>query len=177
MNPLPKSPVRESRTLGSVGVGLPEKGSPSTRSREKPKEIIVGFFHQANMIGILLISHSRRLADGLGELIQALTNNTLMICRIGGEETLGVDTGMVLQEFEILKTKGCHAVLVFGDSGSAFMAAQTACDLWNDDIIDIRIVDAPFVEESVAAAMVLSTGGGVDQAMESAQEAYQIHKC
>ncbi len=27
-----KSPVREIRTLGSVGVGLPEEGSPSTRT-------------------------------------------------------------------------------------------------------------------------------------------------
>ena len=27
-----KSPVREIRTLGSVGVGLPEEGNPSTRS-------------------------------------------------------------------------------------------------------------------------------------------------
>ncbi len=128
------------------------------------------------MIGILLVSHSKRLAEGLAELIQALAGNTLTVGTVGGQETLGVDATMVVSEFEQLKAQGCEAILVFGDLGSAFIAAETARDLFVD-AGDIRVADAPFVEGSVAAAMVLATGGRIDDAIASAQEAYQIHKC
>ncbi len=127
------------------------------------------------MIGILLVSHSKRLAEGLAELIQALAGNTLTVGTVGGQETLGVDATMVVSALEQLKAQGCEAILVLGDLGSAFIAAETARDLFADTR-DIRIADAPFVEGSVAAAMVLATGGRIDDAIESAQEAYQIHK-
>ncbi len=124
---------------------------------------------------MLLVSHSRRLADGLRELIQQLAGDTLALGTAGGQETLGADAGMVVKEFEHLRALGCEAILVFGDLGSAFIAAETARDLLGDGV-EIRIVDAPFVEGSVAAAMALTTGGGVDDAVEAAQEAYEIRK-
>ena len=92
------------------------------------------------MIGILLVSHSKRLAEGLAELIQALAGNTLTVGTVGGQETLGVDATMVVSEFEQLKAQGCEAILVFGDLGSAFIAAETARDLFVD-AGDIRVAD------------------------------------
>ncbi|SMC04089.1 PTS-EIIA-like component DhaM of the dihydroxyacetone kinase DhaKLM complex [Sulfobacillus thermosulfidooxidans DSM 9293] len=127
------------------------------------------------MTGILLVSHSKQLAEGLAQLLHGVAGEDLLIETVGGMKTLGVDATMVLEGIDDLTDLGCTTILIFGDLGSAFLAAETARDLMQGSV-DIRVVDAPFVEGSLAACMVLSMGSSAEEAITAAEEAYQIRK-
>ncbi|OLZ11575.1 PTS-dependent dihydroxyacetone kinase phosphotransferase subunit DhaM [Sulfobacillus thermosulfidooxidans] len=126
------------------------------------------------MTGILLVSHSKQLAEGLAQLLHGVAGEDLLIETVGGMKTLGVDATRVLEGIDDLTDLGCTTILIFGDLGSAFLAAETARDLMQGS--DIRVIDAPFVEGSLAACMVLSMGSSAEEAIAAAEEAYQIRK-
>ncbi|MCL4496408.1 MAG: PTS mannose transporter subunit IID [Firmicutes bacterium] len=127
------------------------------------------------MTGILLVSHSKQLAQGLEKLLRSLSGEDVFVESVGGVGSLGVDATMVMEGLNQLTDMGSTEILVFGDLGSAILSAENAKDLMPVSA-RVHVVDAPFVEGAVAAAMSLSTGGGAEEAMAAAEEAYQIRK-
>ena len=127
------------------------------------------------MMGLLVVSHSLKLAEGVKELVTELSSNKVVVEAVGGKETLGVNAVMVKEGLDRLFSLGVEQVLIFGDLGSAFIAAETAIEI--EGLSDrVAVVDAPMVEGAVAAAMMLSIGRGATEAISEAENAYSIRK-
>ncbi|AUW94310.1 hypothetical protein BXT84_10480 [Sulfobacillus thermotolerans] len=127
------------------------------------------------MTGMLLVSHSRKLVNGLADLTRELSGSVVPIETAGGEDSLGVTASMVASGITSLLVQGVDGILILGDLGSAFISAETAIDLVSSPT-PVHIVDAPLVEGTIAAAMTLSTGAAIQDAISAATEAYTIRK-
>ncbi len=127
------------------------------------------------MIGILAVSHSRRLASGLAELLTVLAGGDLVAEAAGGVETMGVNAAMVVDALKIVFDRGADGVAIFADLGSAVFSVESAIDLAGLEG-KAALVDAPFVEGAVAGSMVAVTGGSLAEVVAAGEAAYRVKK-
>jgi len=75
------------------------------------------------MVGIVLISHSSRIAEGTVELVRHMAGEVEIVA-VGGDTdgTLGTDPERIQSAIESLDT---DEVLIFMDLGSAVLSAET----------------------------------------------------
>lgn len=130
------------------------------------------------MIGIVLVSHSKALAQALAALVAQMAGDDFPLAVAAGcgddFAELGTDAvhiAEVLRPFCV----GDGAVVLM-DLGSAVLSAQTAVELLQaDDLPEaatkLRLVPAPLVEAAVAAAVVAKAGAGLDQVAAEAMSA------
>ncbi|WP_299816411.1 phosphoenolpyruvate--protein phosphotransferase [uncultured Roseibium sp.] len=126
------------------------------------------------MIGIVIVSHSRKLAEGLKEIADVMSGQPVPIAAAGGvddpENPLGTDGIRVLDAIrEVLSDEG---VLVFADIGSARLNAETAIDLLEPEEQEkVHFCDAPLVEGVLAAAVQIGAGSPLQAVMREARQA------
>lgn len=130
------------------------------------------------MIGIVIVSHSQRLAEGVVELAYQMADKQMKIIAVGGLEdgSIGTDTFRIM---EAVKTAESGAgVLILVDLGSSVLSAQLAVDLLRQEDYEGRIVivDAPLVEGAIVASVQASNGDSIDDVKELAAESYQMRK-
>ena len=121
------------------------------------------------MDGVLLVSHSKKITDGLKEMIEEMigSDSQLPLYSLGGTEDgrLGTDAVRIMQAIE-----ECHEsdnIYIFCDIGSAIMSAETALDMVSDSLHEkIILVDGPLVEGAFAAAIQVSVGQSKDLVMQ-----------
>ncbi len=116
------------------------------------------------MIGIVVVSHSRALADaavGLAsEMVQG-TGPTVTIAAGLDAQTFGTDATAVAAAIEAADSE--DGVLVLMDLGSAVMSAELALELVDPDIADrVMLCSAPLVEGLVAAVVTAGTGATIE---------------
>jgi PTS hybrid protein len=130
----------------------------------------------AGAVGIVLVSHSRQLAEGLAETVRQIAGDGVRIVPAGGgpEGTLGTDGGRIADA--IREAEAGQGVVVLADLGSAVLSVRAVLE--NDDAAPARAVlaDAPLVEGAVAAGVVASTGADLDTAVAAAEEAWSVRK-
>ncbi|MBM9467228.1 dihydroxyacetone kinase phosphoryl donor subunit DhaM [Nakamurella leprariae] len=122
-------------------------------------------------VGLVLVSHSRDLANGLADLAGQMAPE-VVIAPVGGDGdgNLGTSFEGVMAALERADT-GDGAVLLY-DLGSAEMTAQTALEfLEPEQVARIRVVDAPLVEAAVAAAVTATGGADLDEVVRAAESA------
>lgn len=124
------------------------------------------------MIGLVLVSHSARLAEGVAELAAQMGGPELRIAVAGGLDLpgkpLGTDATLVARAVESVWSP--DGVLVLMDLGSAVMSAELALDLLSDERRDrVLLCDAPLVEGAVAAAVAAALGGSLEQVADEAR--------
>ena len=122
------------------------------------------------MVGIVLISHSPRIAEGTAELVRHMAGE-LEVVAVGGDTNgaLGTDPERIQSAIESLDT---DEVLIFMDLGSAVLSAETVLQMLEPEVTrKVRLVDAPFVEGAFAAGVLASTGAGAEECVEAATEA------
>ncbi len=129
------------------------------------------------MIGIVIVSHSRKLSDGLKELADAMSQAPVPIASAGGiddlEEPLGTDAVRVLEA--IREIGNGTAVLIFADIGSARLNAEMAIDLLEpDERARTHFCDAPLVEGVLAAAVQIAAGSDLQTVLREAKAAAQV---
>ena len=126
------------------------------------------------MVSLVLVSHSRALADALIPLIREMAAEDVAIAVAAGTGDEGADTGTdATAIFEAIQRvdKG-DGVLVLGDMGSALLSTDVALELLPDDLRQrTRLVSAPFVEGALAAAVQASMGGDLDTVAREARQA------
>jgi phosphoenolpyruvate---glycerone phosphotransferase subunit DhaM len=121
------------------------------------------------VIGIVLVSHSANLAAGLAELAGQMAPD-VQILPAGGlpDGTLGTDFDAVSNALD--RAESGDGVALLYDLGSARMTAELAVEmLGNPD--RAAVVDAPFVEGAVAAAVAAQGGGDLDAVIAAAVSA------
>src|ERR1700739_5033579 len=125
------------------------------------------------MVGLVLVSHSRRLAEATVDLIKRTIGPDIPIASAGGvgddRSELGTDA-LDIQE-AILKVRSPEGVLVLMDMGSAVLSAETAKELVSFEMTDPLILcSAPLVEGSIAAAVQIQIGSALTEVTSAAQQ-------
>ena len=133
------------------------------------------------MVGIVIVSHSKRLAEGVKELAGQMTQGKVPIEAAGGiddpDNPIGTDPMKVLAAIESVHTAAESGVLVLMDLGSALMSAETALDFLTDEVkATVRLCTAPLVEGAMAAAIQASAGASLDAVAAEALAALAAKK-
>ncbi len=125
-------------------------------------------------VGIVLVSHSRMLAEGAAELARQMGVGQVTVEAAGGTEDGGLGTSLELLESAVGRADGGAGVVLIADLGSSVLTAKTYLeDLDGDTVV---LADAPFVEGAVAAASAAAAGASVAAVTEAAGEAYAFRK-
>ncbi|MEU7551821.1 PTS fructose transporter subunit IIA [Streptomyces sp. NPDC044571] len=129
------------------------------------------------MVGIVLVSHSAGVAQSVAELARGLSAGgpVALIAPAGGtaEGRLGTSAERVAEAARAVDQGA--GVLLLADLGSAVLTVKAL--LVEDELPPgARLVDAPFVEGAVAAAVTASTGAPLSAVAEAAEEAYTYRK-
>ncbi len=126
-------------------------------------------------VGIVFVSHSSQLAAGAVALAGQMAPSVTLLAA-GGTDDDGIGTSFGKVMAAVGEADGGAGVVVVSDLGSALLTAETVLDLLPDDErARVRVVDGPFVEGGVAAAVAAETGAdleGVAAAVEGARSAW-----
>jgi phosphoenolpyruvate---glycerone phosphotransferase subunit DhaM len=128
----------------------------------------------ADLVGIVLVSHSEQLGRGLRELLLQIGTDQLPVEVAGGTDDGGIGTSYERITAAIARADHGAGVLLLADLGSAVLTARTVLADHPDG--PVELVDAPFVEGAVAAAAVASTGADLATVAAAATEARDAHK-
>ncbi len=125
-------------------------------------------------VGIVLVSHSAGLAAGLRELLGQMGADRIPVAAAGGTAD-----GRIGTSYErILKAIGeadrGAGVLVLPDLGSSVLTTMAVLE--DHPRPDVLMVDAPFVEGAVAAAVAASGGADLESVAAAARHARQTVK-
>ncbi|HEY0791829.1 MAG TPA: phosphoenolpyruvate--protein phosphotransferase [Chthoniobacterales bacterium] len=126
------------------------------------------------MVGLVLVSHSRALADAATDLVRRTVGSELPIAAAGGvgegRAELGTDALDIQSAIQGLRTT--DGVLVLMDMGSAVLSAETALDLF-DSRPAVRLCAAPLVEGAVAAGIQAQAGSSLETVTEAARRSLE----
>ena len=128
-------------------------------------------------VGLILVSHSGPIAEGLAELVAQVAGPDVPIVAVGGasDGSLGTDGGKVLDALRAAAA-GPGAVVLM-DLGSSVLAVRAAQhELSQEELDRIVVADAPLVEGAVAAGVTASSGGSAEDVAAAAQEARSVAK-
>lgn len=122
------------------------------------------------MVGLVLVSHSPRIAEGTAELVRQMAGEVELVA-VGGDSDGGFGTDPERIEAAV-RDLDVEEVLVFMDLGSAVLSAETVLEMLPSETKEkVRLVDAPFVEGAFAAGVVASAGADAEECVEAAMEA------
>jgi PTS hybrid protein len=132
------------------------------------------------MVGIVLISHSRSLAEGAADLAGQVAGGARI--RVAGgtaDGDLGTSPDLIAKA--IADADQGDGVVLIPDLGSSVLGARSVLA----DIAEYAeapdppraiLADAPFVEGAVAAAVAASAGLDLDAVVGAAEEARGVRK-
>ena len=128
------------------------------------------------VVGIVVVSHSRHLANSAVELaLQMVKGEPPPIAIAAGldDGTPGTDAVRVRQAID--EVASAQGVLVVMDLGSAVLSAELALDLASA-VQETRVLlsEAPLVEGLVAAIALAATGADLDEVAADARRAGEI---
>jgi PTS hybrid protein len=125
-------------------------------------------------IGIVLVSHSAQLAAGLRELLAQIGSDRVPVATAGGTADGGLGTSYDRIVAAIAEADRGAGVIVLPDLGSSVLT--TLAVLEDHPRPDVLMVDAPFVEGAVAAAVTAAAGADLAAVAEAARQARHIVK-
>lgn len=123
------------------------------------------------MVGLVLVSHSKKLAEAVRELVLQMTAPGFPVAVAAGvgdnHDELGTDAVHIS---EVLQELPCpEGALVLMDLGSAVLSAEAALELFDSAKYPIRLCPAPLVEGAIAAAVRAQAGGTLDEVAQEAE--------
>lgn len=125
------------------------------------------------MIGLLIVSHSRNIAEGVKELAVQMTQDDVPIVAAGGTEdgTLGTSANLISAAAAQLTNADGFVVLL--DMGSAVLSTEMALESSTQPHI---VSNAPLVEGALLAAVEASGGANLEEVAAAAEQARQLQK-
>jgi phosphoenolpyruvate-protein phosphotransferase/dihydroxyacetone kinase phosphotransfer subunit len=126
------------------------------------------------MIGIVIVSHSAKLAEGVCDLVAQMAHGQVPVATAGGLEgdaaVLGTDPLRVQQAIESVDSG--DGALVLMDMGSALLSAEMAVELLPEAQRGrVHLCEAPLVEGAIAAAVQIAAGSPIEQVIAEARAA------
>ncbi len=128
-------------------------------------------------IALLVVSHSKKLAEGVKELVSQMANG-VTIEAVGGmsDGTLGTDSIAISEAMGALALEN-DKVLTFMDLGSGVISSQMAMDLLEDDVrAKVQLVDASLIEGAFTAGVLISAEMPLEEIIRQAENAGKSKK-
>ncbi len=130
----------------------------------------------AGVVGIVIVSHSARIAEGVVELARQMAGPDVAIEAAGGiddpDNPIGTDAARVLAAIE--RASGPEGVLVLMDLGSAVRSAERARSMLDPAVAErVLLCEAPLVEGAVTAAVAARVGGSLTDVAGEARRGLQ----
>jgi phosphoenolpyruvate---glycerone phosphotransferase subunit DhaM len=122
------------------------------------------------VVGIVVVSHSSELAEGLAALAAQMAGPDVRIQPAGGLPDGGLGTDEDRVRAAIKAADQGAGVVILGDLGSAILTVRHVLERHNGNG-SVRLVDAPIVEGAVAAAVTASANMPLDDVARSAEDA------
>jgi phosphoenolpyruvate---glycerone phosphotransferase subunit DhaM len=129
------------------------------------------------LVGIVVVSHSAHLAQGVVELAGQMAGDAVALLAVGGapDGSLGTDADRISRA--IRAADAGAGVVVLGDLGSAILATESAIEALEGAAAErVRISSGPLVEGAVVAAVQASIGQGLDEVLAAADAARDLDK-
>jgi len=126
------------------------------------------------MVGLVIVSHSRALADALVGLLRQVASADLPVAIAAGigedRSEFGTDAVQIMESIQSVYSEA--GVLVLMDLGSAVLSANMALELLPPEMTDkIRFCGAPLVEGAIAAAVQIGLNSDLDTICREANAA------
>jgi PTS hybrid protein len=129
----------------------------------------------AATVGIVLVSHSARLAEGAAHLAAQVSGSTVTIIAAGGTDDGELGTSAAKVERGLRLAESGLGVVVLPDLGSAVLTVRAVLED-EDPATNVVMADAPFVEGAVAATVTAAAGGDIKAVAAAAEEARHARK-
>lgn len=126
------------------------------------------------MVGIVVISHSRTLAEGVAELARTLGVGKARVEPAGGAADGGLGTSIELVERAVAAVDEGDGVVLLADLGSSVLTAKLFIE--DDESGTVVLADAPLVEGAVAAASMAAAEMDLATVVAAAEDAYSHRK-
>ena len=125
------------------------------------------------MVGIVIVSHSEKIAEGVVELCRQMAAAVPMEAAGGLEDgSIGTDFQKIYNAVEAVQSD--DGVAIFFDLGSAIMTTEMVLESFEG--VTVKMADAPLVEGAIAAAVTASMGMDLDTVLDAAKDAYNVSK-
>jgi len=129
------------------------------------------------MVGIVLVSHHAKLAEGIRDLAEQMVYGQVPIAVAGGiddpENPFGTDAMKIYAAIESVYSP--DGVVVLMDLGSALLSTETALEFLSaEQRANVELSAAPLVEGALAAVVQASVGGNIRQVLNEARGALAV---
>jgi dihydroxyacetone kinase phosphotransfer subunit len=126
------------------------------------------------MVGLVLVSHSRELADALIALVKQVSSKEIPLVGAAGvgpeRQEFGTDAVEIAEAIQSVYSS--DGVVVLMDLGSAILSAETALEFLPENMRpNIRLCAAPIVEGAIFAGVQSSLGSDLETVCREAQQA------
>ena len=126
------------------------------------------------MVGIVIVSHSRPLAQAVVNLVRQMASKDVPFALAAGvgdrREEFGTDAVEIAEAIQSVHSP--DGVLVLMDLGSAILSAEMALELLPEDFQEsVRFCPAPLVEGAVAAGVQAGLGSSLEEVYREAKSA------
>jgi len=128
-------------------------------------------------VGLVIVSHSAQLAEGVAELAGQMAQGKVAIAVAGGtsDGALGTSVEKIIDALN--QVDGPDGILMLLDLGSAVMATEMAVEAFaKEPHPRVVISSAPLVEGAVIAAVEASIGNSLQEVAEAAADAATLPK-
>ncbi|MBC3899409.1 PTS-dependent dihydroxyacetone kinase phosphotransferase subunit DhaM [Acetobacterium malicum] len=116
------------------------------------------------MVGIVVVSHSQKIAEGAVELAKQMAADAHIAAAGGMEDgSIGTDVAKILAGIEAVDQGDGVVILV--DLGSAVMSSEMAIEM-REGGSQVQIVDAPIVEGTIFSSVEASIGSSFEEVVE-----------
>jgi phosphoenolpyruvate---glycerone phosphotransferase subunit DhaM len=120
------------------------------------------------MVGIVVVSHSQKLAEGVVEVSRMMASNARIVAAGGLDDgSTGTSFAKISRAIDAVYSEDGVAVLM--DMGSAVMTTEMVIESMEDR--RIRMFDCPLVEGAVVAALEAVMGSPLEVIEAKASEA------
>ncbi len=124
------------------------------------------------MVGIVIVSHSAKLAEGVKELAQQMIQTNVPLAIAAGiddpDNPFGTDALQIKAAIESVNDGS--GIVVLMDLGSAILSAEMALEFLSEaEREQVRLCEAPLVEGAIAAVVEAASGASLEQVMAAAK--------
>jgi phosphoenolpyruvate---glycerone phosphotransferase subunit DhaM len=129
-------------------------------------------------VGIVLVSHSKEVADSVARLAVGLAagKDSAPVEGAGGGPDGGLGTSAELISAAAHKVDTGAGVAILVDLGSAVLTVKVLLAEGDELPANAQLVDAPLVEGAIAAVVASAGGASLEDVASAAEEAYHFRK-
>jgi dihydroxyacetone kinase phosphotransfer subunit len=131
------------------------------------------------LVGLVLVSHSALIADGLRDMVAQVAGPDVPVTTAGGTDDgrLGTSAPRITDAIRAAFDAGADEAIVLLDLGSAALSLELALEEFDPDVrARIQVSEAPLVEGAILAAVQASIGASVADVAAAAAGAATMAK-